>query len=116
VTSGRRAVASRAAVFSVIVALLLLASAGWSSHVAQKHAEGSVVSVDRDAYAIKIRAGNLDLSFTAATKAAREGLEKLKSGDRVKVFYTTMGKELLALSFDGAPAAAPSGEATVAQK
>lgn len=114
-TSVRKAVASRAAVFAVASVLLLLASAARAGHVAQKHVEGSVVSVDRDANAIKVRAGGKELSLTAASKAAREGLEKLKSGDRVKVFYTTMGKELLALSFDGAAAPA-GGETAVAQK
>ena len=102
--------------FHVSLITLILAGAGVTEAISEALAEhvpritviGELVSVEARAGTLAVKPGRKELSLTAATRAAKEALEKFKSGERVKVFYTEADGNLLALAVKGAKGGAKS--------
>ena len=66
-------------------------------------ATGELVSVDAKAGTLAVKVKDKQLSLTAETKAAKQALEKVKVGDRVRVSYTEKEGKMMARSVTAAP-------------
>jgi len=73
-------------------------------------ATGEIVSVDAPGGMLAVKVKDKELSFTAATKAAKDALGKLKKGDRVTVSYTEEDGKMMASSVKAAKAPAKKPE------
>lgn len=73
-------------------------------------ATGEIVSIDAKGGTLAVKVKDKELSFTATTKAAKSALEKLKTGDRVRVSYTEQDGKMMASSIRAAKAPAKKPE------
>jgi hypothetical protein len=72
---------------------------------------GEVTAVDAKAGTLAVKAKDKELNLTAESKSAKSALEKVKTGDRVRVSYTEKDGKMIATSVaaDKSAAAKTSG-------